>query len=605
LATIVKTVAEYPMNVQSLGLISAAVAPAILFLGGVTFRPGYPLGRHPWLVIASVVAGCGAAMLALGVESAVTAKPWDIQNLGGLAFFTLIGVGLVEEGAKFLLLRLFLWRWSVFTEAYDGIMLATAVGLGFGALENIFYVLDSGYEVAFIRAFTAVPLHGMLGVILGYYLGQAKVWELTHSRVPVALLLGGLGVATLGHGIYDFLAFQSSPIAESLLWGSLVILGVWSWRLVVRSRSWSPSWGGVGLPFNEPFYIAPPLKARTPWIAGLLGLLPGLGQFYNREGQKAIYLVVVALFNASVLVGISWLLHDPQNALLTLLSWGLMLGAQPTKFVEALQNSPALLILGMLQGSLSLLGAVDAYWVARHNRFDYLKAPALRVSWVQSIALAYGAHLLLALFLVLIPILGGGGGSEQQAQQPGSTPPITFDLVSEPTTLLGHEPKSAGKPNGKDKENKKAKPKVLVPDTNGIGQKLRPQEPEVERNAKGVSHSYNDYISGQLRREQEKYDVYFSRLLPGQYTVVQYRISSTGEIYDVRILPEHTNAPPQVAQLALEDVLRLNPLLPPPSQGRELLVTELFWQYEQVGTPGSLVERLSQMPDGRLVEVIE
>ncbi|WP_218082558.1 PrsW family intramembrane metalloprotease [Anthocerotibacter panamensis] len=594
------------MNLQSLGLVSAAIAPAVIFLGGITLRPRYPWWSNTPLVAGAVLAGCAAAFAALAVEAALTVQPWTITNLGGLAFFTLAGVGLVEEGAKFLLLRAALWRFSSFQEAYDGIILATAVGLGFGATENISYVLDSGYEVALARAFTAVPLHGMLGVILGFYLGQAKVWEVQEGKPRWGLLGTGLALAALGHGFYDFLAFQSSPVAETLLWGSLATLALWSWRLVVRSRQWSPSWGGGSLPFEEPHYVAPPLTPRAPWLAALLGLIPGLGQLYNREWQKGAYLMAVGGINILVLLGLWFLVSDPQTALLTLLGWGLLLGPDPAEFVGALQQSPALPLMGTLMFSLSVLGAVDAYWVARNNRFDYLEAPSLRVSWLQSVALAYAGHLLAAVFLVLIPILGGGGGQQgKEHKETSGTLPLVFDLVSEPTTLLGHDERPVGRPEGKDKENRREKPSVKAPSTLGLGQKLKPQTGESSQTAKGVPHSYNDYISGELRREQEKYDLYFSRLLPGEYTVVQYRVSSSGEIYDVQVLAEHTTAPPYVAQLAVEEVLRLNPLLPPPTQGRELMVTELFWQYEQVGAPGSLEDRLSRLPDGRQIEVLE
>ncbi|WP_287128446.1 PrsW family intramembrane metalloprotease [Candidatus Cyanaurora vandensis] len=591
------------MNLQSLGLVSAAVAPAVVLLGGVALRPRYPYWSQPGLVLLGLVGGCLAAAAALGLETLLTMRPWEIANLGGLAFFTLAGVGLVEEGTKFLALRGLLWL-SIH-ESYDGIILATAVGLGFGGIENVSYVLDMGYDVALARAFTAVPLHGMLGVILGFYLGQARVWEQLHGRTHWGLLGLGLGTAVLGHGVYDFLAFQSSPVAESLLWGGLVGLVVWSWRLIVLSRSWSPSWGGADSPFAEAFYVAPRLVPRSAWRAGLLGLIPGLGQWYNGEGQKAGYLALAGVLNGLLFVGLWWLVADPQTALLTLLGWGLLLGPQPGEFILALQQSPVLIIVGMLMVSLSLLGAVDAFWVARNNRFDYLQAPALRVRWLESLALAYGGHLLALLLLVLVPILGGGGGRGQD-QASGSPPPLVFDLVSEPTALLGHDNRPAGQPQGQDRQNRAARPEVKAPATDpALGLQTKPQPGEAAQTAQGVPHSYNDYISGELRRAQDQYDIYFSRLLPGEYTVVQYRISSTGEVYDVQVLAEHTNAPPQVAQLAIEDILRLNPLLPPPTQGREVVVTELFWRYEQVGTPESLEDQLSRLSDGRRIEVQE
>jgi hypothetical protein len=329
-----------------------------------------------------------------------------------------------------------------------------------------------------------------------------------------------------------------------------------------------------------------------------------LGQWYNREGQKGICLALAGLVNLLIFSGLWWLLQDPQSALLTLLSWGLLLGPNPVGLIQTLQQSPVLPLMGTLMVSLSLLGAVDAYWVARTNRFDYLQAPSLRVSWVQSVALAYGGHLLALLLLVLVPILGGGGsGHAHQPPTPGSEP-LIFDLVSEPTTLTGHAQAPAGKPQGQDSRNRTAQP--LTQPSHGLtGNRVKPRPATPSQTAKGIAHSYNDYISGELRREQERYDQYFAHLLPGEYTVLRYHVGTDGEIYDIEILPDHTTAPPNVSQLAMEQIQHLSPLLPPPSQGRELIVTELFWQFDQVGPAGSLEEKLSQLPDGRMIEVAD
>jgi RsiW-degrading membrane proteinase PrsW (M82 family) len=48
------------------------------------------------------------------------------------------------------------------------------VSMGFACTENILYVLEGGYEVAIMRAFTAVPAHATFGILMGYYMGKAK-----------------------------------------------------------------------------------------------------------------------------------------------------------------------------------------------------------------------------------------------------------------------------------------------------------------------------------------------------------------------------------------------------------------------------------------------
>ena len=76
------------------------------------------------------------------------------------------------------------------------------VSMGFAATENIFYVMESGYETALLRAFTAVPAHATFGILMGFYMGKAKF-----SNNKSVLNLAGLLLAILFHGAYDFFLF--------------------------------------------------------------------------------------------------------------------------------------------------------------------------------------------------------------------------------------------------------------------------------------------------------------------------------------------------------------------------------------------------------------
>ena len=86
------------------------------------------------------------------------------------AFFV---VGFIEEFSKYLMVRGFLQPRTVFNEPYDGIIYAVMVSMGFAAVENIMYVIQGGINVAFLRAFTAIPAHATFGIIMGYYMGKA------------------------------------------------------------------------------------------------------------------------------------------------------------------------------------------------------------------------------------------------------------------------------------------------------------------------------------------------------------------------------------------------------------------------------------------------
>lgn len=115
------------------------------------------------------------------------------------AFFV---VGLTEEFSKYIIVRYYAQRNKEFNEPFDGILYAVMVSMGFAATENIFYVLEGGYQTALIRAFTAVPAHATFGILMGFYMGKAKF-----AKNSIGLNLAGLFSATIFHGAYDFFLF--------------------------------------------------------------------------------------------------------------------------------------------------------------------------------------------------------------------------------------------------------------------------------------------------------------------------------------------------------------------------------------------------------------
>ena len=60
-------------------------------------------------------------------------------------------------------------------KAKNIIVYAVFSSLGFACIENILYVLSGGVGIAILRAILSVPGHMCFGVIMGYFLSQAKV----------------------------------------------------------------------------------------------------------------------------------------------------------------------------------------------------------------------------------------------------------------------------------------------------------------------------------------------------------------------------------------------------------------------------------------------
>ena len=132
-----------------------------------------------------------------------------------------IGVGLIEEGFKWLALYLVTSRNKNFNSLFDGVIYAVFVSLGFAAFENILYCHSYGWGTAISRMLTAVPAHTFFGIIMGYYYTMwhmtetAKTEEIRMIKEGIikdadelfngeALLKKSLIVPTLIHGFYDY-----------------------------------------------------------------------------------------------------------------------------------------------------------------------------------------------------------------------------------------------------------------------------------------------------------------------------------------------------------------------------------------------------------------
>lgn len=112
-------------------------------------------------------------------------------------------VAFTEEFSKYIIVRYFAQPKKDFNEPFDGIVYAVMVSMGFAATENILYVLSGGgYEVALLRAFTAIPAHATFAILMGYFMGKAKF---SKNRFQLNLL--GLLLAVIFHGAYDFFLF--------------------------------------------------------------------------------------------------------------------------------------------------------------------------------------------------------------------------------------------------------------------------------------------------------------------------------------------------------------------------------------------------------------
>ena len=146
-----------------------------------------------------------------------------------------VGVALVEELSKWLVLMLIVWKNQNFDYRYDGIVYSVSASLGFAALENILYVLSYGTGVSIGRAIFAIPGHATFGVFMGYFLSRAKTFWIDDKRIRMTICkLLALALPMLIHGCYDFLlSEQVSALGyQYIFYFYVLLLDIFAWKVI-------------------------------------------------------------------------------------------------------------------------------------------------------------------------------------------------------------------------------------------------------------------------------------------------------------------------------------------------------------------------------------
>ena len=123
-----------------------------------------------------------------------------------------------EELLKFIILYFVVLRRNEFNEPMDGIVYGVTVSLGFATYENYDYVFRLAelweidpYQMAIWRSYSAVPLHGLNGCVMGFYFGM---YSFTANKKYLILCLL---IPYLIHGFYNFLDYPYHFIVVGML----------------------------------------------------------------------------------------------------------------------------------------------------------------------------------------------------------------------------------------------------------------------------------------------------------------------------------------------------------------------------------------------------
>ena len=199
--------------------VALAIAPGIGLCFFIYFRDKFE--KEPFKLLRNCfLFGILSIIPAVIIELIFGAIGID-ENQGVVTtlIYAFLIVAVAEEMSKYFVLRKYVYKKADFNEPFDGIVYAVMISMGFATIENILYVLSSGIGTAVLRMFTAIPLHAVCAIFMGYYVGKAKF---TNNKTGNIFI--GLFFAVFIHGLYDFFLFQKNIPALGIL--SFVTLAV-------------------------------------------------------------------------------------------------------------------------------------------------------------------------------------------------------------------------------------------------------------------------------------------------------------------------------------------------------------------------------------------
>lgn len=151
-----------------------------------------------------------------------------------------IGVALVEEGVKWLLLYFITRKNKNFDHLFDGVVYAVFLSLGFAAVENVRFAVMDGWDTFLLRSLTSVPGHMTFGVLMGFCYTMWHMYMIAKQCEKELAAEGSITVQKayrsgpwlaisfvlpfFVHGCYSFLRFFTSDVMTIIFYVFIVVL---------------------------------------------------------------------------------------------------------------------------------------------------------------------------------------------------------------------------------------------------------------------------------------------------------------------------------------------------------------------------------------------
>lgn len=249
----------FPCSSSCLWIFALSFVPSLLWLVLFWLQDKHPEPKR--LILHTFFWGMLVAIPVIVLEGVahVFARPM-LEAIGVAWIYGFAGVALVEEAAKYAVVRIKALPLRDFNEPQDAVLYMVAAALGFAAVENFSFALEayhteglySSFMALGVRTITSTLLHvvasGLVGVLLAisyFPVLRAAGRTLPEWESPPIPLLQGLALATLLHGFYNYfiMEIEEGPLLWDviplipilILLGGGIILGILYRRL--RSSS--------------------------------------------------------------------------------------------------------------------------------------------------------------------------------------------------------------------------------------------------------------------------------------------------------------------------------------------------------------------------------
>ena len=146
-----------------------------------------------------------APFLGLNLELIDNWKPGDPYPWGESAFFNYFRAAYLEEGLKFAFLIFVCVRLDALNEPIDAIVYGAAIGLGYAAMENLFYLYaPEAWSLETVKTrYYPLIMHLGFGVVMGWLL-SLSLFDETSKFKRTFLIILSLLIPVLFHGTYNY-----------------------------------------------------------------------------------------------------------------------------------------------------------------------------------------------------------------------------------------------------------------------------------------------------------------------------------------------------------------------------------------------------------------